>query len=94
MFFGKSEEKTVPGVTDFINSFHTTPQSTTKLPYSRELSQEDQNYLHRKCIIENSVIIQNNVLVLVFVYFQGFFIVIIAKVIAFHHLFIELKMHK
>ncbi|KAJ8955658.1 hypothetical protein NQ314_006855 [Rhamnusium bicolor] len=37
----------IPGVTDFINSFHTTPQSTTKLPYSRELNQEDQNYLHR-----------------------------------------------
>ncbi|XP_018579488.1 protein lin-52 homolog [Anoplophora glabripennis] len=36
----------IPGVTDFINSFHT-PQSTTKLPYSRELSQEDQNYLHQ-----------------------------------------------
>ncbi|KAJ8950986.1 hypothetical protein NQ318_006370 [Aromia moschata] len=37
----------IPGVTDFINSFQTTPQSVTKLPYSRELTQEDQNYLHQ-----------------------------------------------
>ncbi|KAJ3659305.1 hypothetical protein Zmor_011001 [Zophobas morio] len=34
-----------PGMTDFINSF--TPPSTVKLPYSRQLNQEDQNYLHQ-----------------------------------------------
>ncbi|KAJ8968314.1 hypothetical protein NQ317_007564 [Molorchus minor] len=37
----------IPGVTDFINSFQSTPQSATKLPYSRELTPEDQNYLHQ-----------------------------------------------
>ncbi|XP_068907753.1 protein lin-52 homolog [Tenebrio molitor] len=34
-----------PGMTNFINSF--TPSSAVKLPYSRELNQEDQNYLHQ-----------------------------------------------
>ncbi|VEN41154.1 unnamed protein product [Callosobruchus maculatus] len=37
----------IPGMTEFISSFQTTPQSTTKPPYSKELSQEDQNYMHR-----------------------------------------------
>ncbi|CAG9827886.1 unnamed protein product [Diabrotica balteata] len=38
----------IPGVTEFINSFQTTPNSTTKLPYSKELTHEDQNYVHRE----------------------------------------------
>nr|CAH7742559.1 unnamed protein product [Callosobruchus chinensis] len=35
-------------MTEFISSFQSTPQSTTKPPYSKELSQEDQNYMHRE----------------------------------------------
>ncbi|XP_044254135.1 protein lin-52 homolog [Tribolium madens] len=34
-----------PGMTDFVNSF--TPPSAVKLPYSKELNQDDQNYLHQ-----------------------------------------------
>ncbi|CAH0560982.1 unnamed protein product [Brassicogethes aeneus] len=37
----------IPGIRDFLNNFQSTPQSASKLPYSRELTLEDQNYLHQ-----------------------------------------------
>ncbi|KAF2905824.1 hypothetical protein ILUMI_00360 [Ignelater luminosus] len=35
----------IPGMSDFINSF--TPPSTTKPPYSKAFTTEDNNYLHQ-----------------------------------------------
>ncbi|XP_019876936.1 protein lin-52 homolog [Aethina tumida] len=37
----------IPGIRDFISNFQSTPQSVSKSPYSRELTPEDQNYLHQ-----------------------------------------------
>lgn len=37
----------VPGMSDFINTYSSTA-NTNKLPYSREFTAEDNNYLHRK----------------------------------------------
>lgn len=37
----------VPGVTDFINSYNNT-HIPPKMPYSKELTEEDQTYMHRK----------------------------------------------
>ncbi|XP_044760424.1 protein lin-52 homolog [Coccinella septempunctata] len=34
-----------PGMSEYANGL--TPLSTTKLPYSKELNQEDQNYMHQ-----------------------------------------------
>ncbi|XP_050507471.1 protein lin-52 homolog isoform X2 [Diabrotica virgifera virgifera] len=47
----------IPGVTEFINSFQTTPNSTTKLPYSKELTHEDQNYVHQLATLSTSGLI-------------------------------------
>ncbi|CAH1958065.1 unnamed protein product [Acanthoscelides obtectus] len=47
----------IPGMTEFISSFQTTPQSTTKPPYSKELSQEDQNYMHQLASLSTSGLI-------------------------------------
>lgn len=38
----------VPGISEFMSSF--TPPNVIKLPYSREFTVEDQNYLHRKFV--------------------------------------------
>nr|CAI5856468.1 unnamed protein product [Callosobruchus analis] len=47
----------IPGMTEFISTFQTTPQSTTKPPYSKELSQEDQNYMHQLASLSTSGLI-------------------------------------
>nr|XP_023029749.1 protein lin-52 homolog isoform X1 [Leptinotarsa decemlineata]XP_023029757.1 protein lin-52 homolog isoform X1 [Leptinotarsa decemlineata] len=47
----------IPGVAEFINSFQSTPQSTTKLPYSRELTHEDENYLHQLASLSTSELV-------------------------------------
>nr|CAH7716543.1 unnamed protein product [Callosobruchus chinensis] len=47
----------IPGMTEFISSFQSTPQSTTKPPYSKELSQEDQNYMHQLASLSTSGLI-------------------------------------
>ncbi|CAG9819556.1 unnamed protein product [Phaedon cochleariae] len=45
----------IPGVTEFINNFQSTPQSATKIiPYSKELSQEEENYLQQLASLSTS----------------------------------------
>ncbi|XP_056635974.1 protein lin-52 homolog [Diorhabda carinulata] len=47
----------IPGVTEFINSFQSTPNSTTKLPYSKELNHQDEDYLHQLAALSTSGLI-------------------------------------
>ncbi|KAG5897145.1 hypothetical protein JTB14_020874 [Gonioctena quinquepunctata] len=47
----------IPGVTEFINSFQSTPQNATKLPYSREFTHDDENYLHQLASLSTSGLI-------------------------------------
>ncbi|CAH1102344.1 unnamed protein product [Psylliodes chrysocephalus] len=47
----------IPGITQFMNNFQSTPNSTTKLPYSRELNHEDENYLHQLAALSTSCLI-------------------------------------
>ncbi|XP_045476054.1 protein lin-52 homolog [Harmonia axyridis] len=35
----------IPGMSEYVNGL--TPVRTTKLPYSKEMNQEDQNYMHQ-----------------------------------------------
>lgn len=46
--FKDSSLFSVPGMTDFINNY-TSSANTNKLPYSKDFTQEDNDYLHRKC---------------------------------------------
>ncbi|CAG9860782.1 unnamed protein product [Phyllotreta striolata] len=36
----------IPGITELMSNYQSTPQSATKLPYSKDLTQEDEHYLH------------------------------------------------
>lgn len=44
-----------PDVTNFINNF--TPPTSGKMPYSREMNQDDQNYLHQLAALPTSGLI-------------------------------------
>ncbi|ENN71813.1 hypothetical protein D910_10259 [Dendroctonus ponderosae] len=43
----------VPGVTDFINSYNST-HLPAKLPYSKEITLEDQKYMHQLASLSTS----------------------------------------
>ncbi|CAG9766373.1 unnamed protein product [Ceutorhynchus assimilis] len=45
----------VPGVTDFINSYNT--QFPSKMPYSKELTAEDQNYMQQLAALSSANLI-------------------------------------
>lgn len=55
----------VPGMSDFMNNF-TTSTHTSKLPYSKEFTQEDNDYLHRE-YMKNLVMVYKVLMIFVFI---------------------------